>query len=374
VDIESGRTVGVEEEFVLADPASGRTVSRAAEVLAVADGLPAAAPDSAVKGELLATQVEAVTGVCLSRKEIMHQVRRGRERLAAAAELSGALLLSTGTPVLADAPPAPSQGARYERIFGIYAGLVAGYEACGCHVHVGVADREVAVGVVNKLAPWLPTMLALSANSPFEHGEDTGHASWRMVLQSRFPGSGIAPWFGSAADYDNRVDLLVDNGVLADRYQSFWLARPSARFPTVELRVADAAGTVAEAVLQAVLSRALVRTAVAELAAGREAGPVDPQTAAAAVWTAARYGVRGLGVDVHTGRTRPARALLADLVTGVSPALEEFGDLETVRAGVAAVCATGTGAEHQRRAARDGPLAVVRLLTTRTLEPSPGAP
>jgi carboxylate-amine ligase len=361
-------TVGVEEEFLLVDPASGTPVQLASSVLGAAAELPPAAPDAAVHAELLGTQVEAATGICRSMAELRGQVERGRARLATAAAGRGALLISTGTPVLAGAAPAFGSGERFERIARTYTGLVADYQSCGCHVHIGVPDRELAVGVVNHLAPWLPTLLALSVNSPYERGTDTGHASWRMVLQSRFPGSGIAPWFGSAAAYDEQVDRLVGCGVLADRSMSFWLARPSARFPTVELRVADAAGTVAEAVLQAALSRALVRTALDELAAGHPARPVNGQLAAAAVWTAARYGLGGPAVHLRAERTVPAEALLDELIAAVTPALEDSGDLAAVRAAVATVAAGGTGADRQRRAGRTGLLDVVRMLANQTLE------
>ncbi|HEU5475898.1 MAG TPA: glutamate--cysteine ligase [Actinophytocola sp.] len=371
-EIGAGRTVGVEEEFLLVDPVSGQPVDGADEVLVRAAGLPGPAPDAAVHAELLGTQVEAATGVCVDLAELERQVEQGRRRLAAAAEAGGLWLVASGTPVLAGAPVPPSPGERFGWIATRYAGVVADYHSCGCHVHVGVPDRDTAVGVLNHLAPWLPTLLALSANSPFDRGADTGYASWRMVTQSRFPGSGLAPWFGSAAAYDDQVDALVDCGVLADRHQSFWLARLSPRLPTVELRVADTAATVAGAVLQAALSRALVRTALAELAAGREAAPVDGQLAAAAVWSAARYGLRGPAVHLPTGRPVAAARLLAELVDLVSPALAEAGDLAVVRAELAVVSAEGTGADHQRRAAAGGPLAVVRLLAERTLRnPAP---
>jgi carboxylate-amine ligase len=360
-------TVGVEEEFLLIDPGSGEPAARAGEVLAGAGRLPAAAPDATLQPELLGTQVEAATGICRTLDELGAQLRHGRRQLAAAAGAEGLWLISSGTPVLAGAPPAATAGERFDTIMRTYAGVVRGYQCCGCHVHVGVPDRDTAVAVVNHLAPWLPTLLALSVNSPFEHGRDTGYGSWRMITQARFPGSGIAPWFASADAYDRRVDQLVDCGVLADRHQSFWLARPSARLPTVELRVADAAGTVADAVLQAALSRALVDTALTALAAGREAAELDGQLARAAVWTAARYGLCGPGVDPRGGRPVPAERLLAELLTLLTPALEESGDLPAVRAGVAEVLAIGTGAEHQRRAASGDPLAVVRLLAARTL-------
>jgi carboxylate-amine ligase len=363
-------TFGVEEEFLLVDPDSGEPVDGARRVLDRAGELPNAASDATLQTELLDTQVEAATGVCRTLGELRAQVWHGRRQLAGAARGEGLWLVASGTPVLdGGAPPAANAGERFTAIMRTYAGVVAGYQCCGCHVHVGVPDRETAVAVVNHLAPWLPTLLALSANSAFEHGRDTGYGSWRMVTQSRFPGSGITPWFASAAAYDRRVDQLVECGVLADRNQSFWLARPSARLPTVELRVADVAGTADDAVLQAALSRALVDTALTELAAGREAAPMDGQLAAAALWTAARYGLCGPGVDLRTARPAPAGRLLTELITLIRPSLEDNGDLTAVRDGIATVTATGTGAEHQRRVAANGPLAVLRLLATRTLQP-----
>jgi carboxylate-amine ligase len=353
----------------LVDPGSGEPVDGAGRVLAAASELPNAAPDATLQTELLDTQVEAATGVCRTLDELRAQVWHGRRQLAGAARDEGLWLIASGTPVLDGGPPTASTGERFSLITRTYAGIVADYQCCGCHVHVGVPDRETAVAVVNHLAPWLPTLLALSVNSVFDHGRDTGYGSWRMVTQSRFPGSGIAPWFASAAAFDRQVDQLVECGVLADRNQTFWLARPSARLPTVELRVADVAGTADDAILQAALSRALVDTALTELTAGREAAPVDGQLAVAAVWTAARYGLCGPGVDLRTARPTPAKRLLTELIALIGPSLEDSGDLTAVRDGIATVSATGTGAEHQRRVAANGPLAVLRLLAARTLQP-----
>jgi carboxylate-amine ligase len=223
------------------------------------------------------------------------------------------------------------------------------------------------VAVVNHLRPWLPTLLALSVNSPMHLGADSGYASWRMITQARFPGAGTPPWVGSAAAYDEQVARLVDCGALVDERQSFWLARPSPWLPTVEFRVADAALDVSEAVVQAALSRALVRTALAELAAGRAGPLLDDQVAAAAVWSAARHGLAGPGVDVHAGKQLPATELLNRLLDWTRPALTELGDLPLVEAGLQAVLAGGTGAERQRRALACGPAEVIRLLADRTV-------
>lgn len=311
-------TVGVEEEFLLVDTASGRTAVRADAVLArVGDtGL------TKFHAELAATQVEAATGPCESVADLGDALRQARTTLAKAAEDIGLSLVSRGTPVKPSLQPIVSRAhLRFHRVLDTYAGVVEHYEACGCHVHVGVPDRDTGVRVLNHVRPWLPTLLALSANSP-----DHGYASWRMVEQSRFPGSGVPPVFLDADDYDAHVARMVACGTLVDRAQSFWLARLSPKLPTVEFRVADAAATVEDAMLQAALSRALVHTACP----GDELPPVRDDVCAAAVWTASRYGLDGPGVDPWRACRVPATALLEKLLEHVTPALADRGELALV--------------------------------------------
>lgn len=365
-------TVGVEEEFLFVDPASGSPVPAAADVLAAAGRETVLPCGAELKHELMASQLEVASGVCHGLGELAGQLSAGRRRLAAEAQRLGLVLLSTGVPLHTTAPARLTQGPRFEQIEDIYAGVVSDYEACGCHVHVGVPDREAAVAVVNHLRPWLPTLLALSVNSPFHQGRDTGYGSWRMVLQSRFPGAGLPPHFASAADYDEEVQRLVACGILADARQNFWLARPSERFPTVEFRVADAAASAEEAILQAALSRALVHTALGELARGREADPVRDQLAAAAVWAAARHGLSRDAVHaVHLRLERrvPALMLAQELVEYVTPALEETGELDCVRRLLARLTSAGTGAERQRAAAAGGHEALLVQLAEETVRP-----
>lgn len=357
-------TVGVEEEFLLVDSASGGTAARAPSVLGRLRS-----PDGTGAGfhrELLSTQVESATPVCTGLDELRGRLADGRLALAAAARAEGLRLVASGTAVLPCPDPPAAEGERFTRITDRYAAVVRGYQCCGCHVHVGVPDRETGVAVVNHLAPWLPTLLALSANSPFQQGRDTGYASWRMVEQTRFPGSGITPFFRSAAEYDRRIERLVECGALVDERMTFWLARLSPRYPTVEVRVADVGGSVDDTVLQAALTRALVDHALAELAAGREAPPLNEQLCAAAVWSAARYGLDGQGVDLRREHPVPARELVAELLSVVRPFLEENGDLAEVRSALDRLDEEGTGAVRQRRAADAGLRAVVDMLAEQT--------
>ncbi|ADJ46072.1 carboxylate-amine ligase [Amycolatopsis mediterranei S699] len=360
-------TMGVEEEFLLVNPRTGQASPCAEPVLAryrhhgpLPDGV-------RMHRELRLTQLEAASGVCTTADELRHQLTAARRVLAGAAAAEDCALLATGTPVEpGPATPPPASTGRYAEIDAAYGAVVADYEACGCHVHVGVPDPDTAVAVVNHLGRWLPTLLALSGNSPFDHGRDTGYDSWRMVLQSRFPGSGVAPHLRGHAEYRRAVETLVDCGALVDPDQTFWLARPSGRFPTVEFRVADTALTVDHAVLQALLSRALVQRALTDLAAGREAAQLSPQVAAAAVWAAARYGLSGELVDAAAGTRRPAWTLVDELLEHVRTPLEESGDLAEVRKLVDAVRSGGTGAAQQRAVADDG-MTAVRWLAAATV-------
>ena len=355
-------TLGVEEEFLLVNPRSGRVSPCADEVLARHrwhGSLPAGA---AAHRELRLTQVEAATGVCTTADELREHLTAGRRVLAAAAAAEDCALLATGTPIgPAPLTAAPASG-RYAEIDAAYGELVADYEACGCHVHVGVPDPDTAVAVVNHLGRWLPTLLALSVNSPLDRGRDTGYHSWRMVLQSRFPGSGLAPHLPGYTEYRQTVETLVACGALVDADQTFWLARPSGRFPTVEFRVADTAPTVDDALLQALLSRALVQRALLDLDHGRVAAPLSPQVAAAAVWTAARRGMSGMLVDPFSEKRRPAWDLVEALVTHARPALADTGDLAEVETLLAGVRAAGTEGEQPVTAPADGRRTVLRML------------
>lgn len=358
----AGLPCGVEEEFLLVDPDTGCTIPAASEVLVAAGALQPAADDAVLRADLFETQVEAVTGPCADLDDMIARLTHSRHQLATAARATGAWLVPSGCSVLGG-PVAPHK--RFAAVADTYAAAVCDHQACGCHIEISVADQDTAVAVVNHLRPWLPTLLALSVNSPFQDGVDTGYASWRSVQRSRLPASGMPPHVASARAYEARVTRLVEQGVLVDDTMPLWLARPTTRQAGVTLRVADTGIDVTATVLQAGLSLALVRTALTDLAAGREAPVIGEQVAAAALWSAARHGMTGPGIHPVLERAAPATVLVSELLTAVRPALEEAGDSELVEAGVRRLVRLGTGAARQRAAG--SPYEVVELLAAGTV-------
>jgi glutamate---cysteine ligase / carboxylate-amine ligase len=241
---------------------------------------------------------------------------------------------------------------RYRRI-GEQFGMVAHEQGiCGAHVHVEVPDREAAVAVSNHLRPWLPTLLAITANSAVYRGAETGYVSWRSILWQRWPCAGPPPYFHSASHYDEVVEMMVRSGTILDDGMVYWDVRPSAHFPTVEIRVSDVPATVDESVLFATLVRALVMTALGDIEHGVPTPEFSAETLRAAYWKAAHDGIRGEAIDVVAGDVRPAAAQIAELLATVRHALEEVGDYEDASQGIANLLANGNGAVRQLAAFR----------------------
>lgn len=193
---------------------------------------------------------------------------------------------------------------------------------------------------------------------PLWDGQDTGFASWRTVIFSRWPVSGLPPCFEDAADYNRRVQRLQDAGLIVDTGQVYWQARLSPRFPTIEVRCSDVQLTADEAIMLAGIIRALVETALREAAAGAPALTHEPELLRAAMWHAARHGLRdtlvGLGATLQ-----PAAAVLHQLLRHISPALDASGDTRQVTALVRRLLRDGTGADRQLTALAEGGLQAV---------------
>lgn len=354
--------MGVEEEYLLvdADGVPSGVADAAVRAYERRGGEPAEGgePGGGLERELQEQQLETGTHPCTDVGELAAEVRAGRERAARAADEVGARLVAVATSPL-PGPTTLTHGARYEAIAQTYALTVRDQLTSGCHVHVSVADDDEAVAVVDRLGPWLPVLLALSTNSPYWRGEDTGYASIRSQQWNRWPTAGPTAPFGSAAAYHDTVAALIAAGVALDPGMVYFDARLSPRYPTVEIRVADVCLRGDDAVLVATLSRALVETAARAAADGVPPVVTRVEPLRAATWRAARSGLSDTLLVPHAEAPVPARDAVAALLDHVRPALVDTGDLATVQELLATLWARGTGSYEQRGWAREGGLPAV---------------
>ena len=241
---------------------------------------------------------------------------------------------------------------RYDSILQEFQQLTREQIIFGCHVHVGIADRDEAIRVMNRVRPWLAPILALSANSPFWLGVDTGYASYRTELFGRFPTAHIPHSLASRAEYDDLIAAMVSTGSIEDASKIYWDVRPSLHFDTLEFRVADVCQTIDEAVMVAGLCRAL---AVACLDAHYDEGsspPVRPELLQSAKWRAARFGLDGDLIDLHDSKAVPARQMVKKVLAFLRPSLEALGQLDEIARLVDQTLTQGNGAMRQRAAFR----------------------
>lgn len=352
-------TIGVEEEFVLLDPHTLTPVDRAADAIGQlgrrADGTGVVTP------EFFASQLEFASPVCGTADEIRDALGGFRDELRGWAAENDLVAAAVGLPYRTSGQSGVTPEQRYRDIASHFGRIVPDHQLNGLHVHVGVGDRDEAVAALNHLRPWLPALLALSANSPYWQADDTGFDSWRAIHSRRWTTHGIPPWFHDGADYDRRAAALGGVGGTTDTGTLNWIVRPSERYPTVEVRVFDAQLDAQTSVALAALVRGLVTSASSPLT---PRAPLAPELLDAAHWHAARDGLGGELLDPHSGRLRPAADVVRSLLAEASEGLDEHGDTTLVTDALVRLLAEGNGASRQRRAnRRDGVAGLARLFT-----------
>lgn len=308
-----------------------------------------------VAHEITRFQVEARTPPSADLSELGVRLRTARREVARAARECGLEVVASGIPVLGDVVEPPlSDDERYAAGRVLYRALQDEISICALHVHVDVPDEERAVYVGNHLRPWLPTLIALAANSPFFVGRDTGYASWRVISLEPVAGVGAPPYFATFEEYERAVGALSESGALMDPKTVFWDTRPSPKLPTVEVRVADVPLDVNDSLTIIGLVRGLVVTALAEVDRGDRGLPVSSEVLRAAYWRAARDGLEGDSLDVRAGTLVPAPVMVGRLLDHVRHAVGEAGDLRFVEEGLDRLLRRGSGAMRQRDVHRRG--------------------
>jgi glutamate---cysteine ligase / carboxylate-amine ligase len=323
---EGGRdfTVAVEEEFALLDPETLELTNRFEDVKAAAD-----ATDFAehVVGELIASEVEIKTGRCESFGEAAALMGTRREQISRLVDGVGLELGATGTHPwsrwqdqrIIDTP-------HYRRNNEILRYVVWRNNSFGIHVHVGIRGADRAVRVCDGLRAYLPELLALSASSPFTEAVDTGlHSARTQIFTRFFPRCGVPDVYGSWAEFERYVRFCYETGSIDEHTQLWWSVRPHFAFPTIEIRVCDAQPDLGEARSLAALAYALTARIARGLDDGEELFAPPHRLIEENFWRAIRYGLSGELIDLRTGRVRPARAALEELIEWVLPVADELG-------------------------------------------------
>ena len=340
-------TVGVEEEVMMVRPGDW---SLAQEIDAV---LPEVPPDLAahMTAETHGAATELATDPYATVGEAIEQLAHLRSRLEDVLERHGLRAAAAGThPSTVWHETVVSSGSRYQFVYGSMRELARREPTFALHVHVGVEDAEDAIRLHRRLRAHLPLMLAVSVNSPFWQGRDTGLASARTPLFQAFPRVGIPRSFRSYADYVEAVDLLVRCGAIPEPTFLWWDARPQPRFGTVEVRIMDVQTSVDETAALVALVQSVARREVVEKETIRAVGH-SPEVLVENRFLAARDGMNARLIDPTRERRVPARAQLEELLDICAPHAEALGcaaELDGVRR-----LAARTGADRQLEIARD---------------------
>jgi len=369
------RTLGLEEEFLIVDPYNGSPLPLAADLLRLQDPCDqvdfSAHPTATV--EMHQEQLEVITHPHSSLSGLAAEMLAGRAFADSLARRAGARIAALATSPLAVRPHATSND-RYDVLLERFALTAREQLTCGCHVHVSVDSDEEGVAVLDRIRSWLAPLIALSSNSPFWHGTDSGYASFRTQAWNRWSTAGPTEVFGSAQAYQKVVADLSGTGVVIN---PDFDARISARHPTVEIRVSDVCLDPRDTVMIAALVRALVETAAREWEAGHAPDMVPAIILRQGTFLASRWGIHGDLLHPITHRPDTASRVIAVLYDHVRDALEEAGDAAYVWESLQRILSTGTGASRQRQAyERRGRLAdvVTHAIGVTHHEPTDGLP
>jgi carboxylate-amine ligase len=318
-------TIGLEEEFAIVDPETLDLRHRFEDLYAAClqDELLA----ESAAGELIASEIEIRSGRAESFAQAMDMQRERRARLFALAEGMGLALAASGTHPWADyLDQRIIDTPHYARLREELRWVAQRNNTWSLHVHVGVRGADRAVAVCDHLRGILPALLALSANSPFLDGRDTGLQSVRTEIFTRtFPRCGIHESFGSWNAYRDFIDVLVRTNSIVEATQLWWSVRPHHAFGTVELRICDAQTRGEESFGLGALITACIAQAALDYDEGRLPAPQRQREIEENLWRAIRYGMDAMMIDFERGRETPARAVVEQLAEWTTPARESLG-------------------------------------------------
>lgn len=340
----SSFTFGIEEEFFLVHPQSRNACIRVPERLfkRARDRL-----GEHVSREVFQSQIEISSPILTSPAEARQVMGALRQELAAVAAGFDLELLAAGThPLAAWNDQLISESPRHGRLVEDFRIVGRRNLFCGLHVHVAIPPGIDRIDVMNRVMPWLPLFLALSTSSPFWNRQRTGLLSYRQAAYDEWPRSGIPDFLADEAEYDRFTTLLQNSGVMKDPSFLWWTIRPSARFPTLELRIADACPRLVDSLALAGLFRSLIATLVDQPELGRRRTSISRFLIDENRWRAKRDGTAAEFLDPLDGSRQAFADSLAATFGHARAAACRLGCADDL-AHLAALANSGTSAHRQ---------------------------
>jgi carboxylate-amine ligase len=341
-------TIGIEEEFQIVDQ-QGQLRSHIDTLLEQATPT----LGEQIKPEMMQSVVEIGTRICANIEEARSEICRLRGALASFLQPAGLRIVSAGThPYSHWQDQKVTQKERYKVLEEEMQDVIRNLLIFGLHVHIGIPDPDLRIEIMNEARYFLPHMLALSTSSPFWLTRNTGLKSYRHVIWSAFPRTGIPPEFASWDDFENYVQLLVKTGSIDNGRKIWWDMRPHAIYPTLEFRVCDAATRVEETIMLAGLFQAICAKLVRLRRQNLGFRKYMPSLINENKWRAIRHGIDGKLIDFGKQAEVPMRELAMELLDFVDDVVDELGSRAAV-AHVREIVERGTSADRQLRAFRE---------------------
>lgn len=366
-------TLGIEEEYLLVQPETGDLVSDPSPdfMAECKDRL-----GERVTPEFLKCQVEIGTPVCANIAEARTHLTALRSTLIRTAEKYGMALMAASTHPFANwGAQKHTEGARYDSLDTDMGGAIRRMLICGMHVHAGIENEDHRIDLMNQMRYFLPHLLALSTSSPFWRGHDMRMKCSRLSIFDSMPRTGIPDRYESWSEYSRAVERLIDAGIMEDSSKIWWDMRPSARFPTLEMRITDVCTRLEDALCIAAFYQSLLRM-LARLRLKNMRWRIYPRMMLEENrWRAQRYGVTKSMIDLGRGECLPFAALIEELISHIREDAEALGCVNEVQH-ARTILARGTSACRQLatfgdavKAGADEPEAfqtVVKLLVEET--------
>jgi glutamate---cysteine ligase / carboxylate-amine ligase len=335
---------GIEEEYFLSDALTRDTCKRVPRNFV--EECEAAFPES-FSPEFLEAQVEVATPPLTDPVEAEARLQSLRMGLSAIGKDHGMLVFAAGThPLAVWSRQRRTDGVRYTKVMRDLQMIGNRNMVCGMHVHVSPADETRRVEIMTRMIPFIPLFLALSTSSPFWQARRTGLMGYRLAAYDELPRTGLPDLFENHADYQRYIDTMVNARAIDDSSYVWWVLRPSLKYPTLELRVADSCTSASHAVHLAMLFRCLVRRL--ELDPSINAGMTATSRAIAGEnkWRAQRYGIHGSFVDERRQQLLSVPDVLDEVIAMIDPDIEALGCRAHVL-GLKDIVREGTSADRQ---------------------------